>query len=260
MDSYELAVHAARRAGAILRAGFHQAHEVRFKGAIDIVTEVDRAAEVSIVNDLRAVTPDYAFWTEEETVSLIPGESCWIVDPLDGTLNFSRGVPQFCVSIALEQKGALELGVIYDPLREELYGARRGQGAVLNGAPIRTSDMPLERAVLSTGFPYDAWTNADDNSAAIQYFIKRAMTVRSTGSAALDLAFVACGRFDGHWERGLKAYDIAAGTLLVREAGGIVTDYAGDADVIRQQTIIAANPAVHGELLAHLRRPGKAGA
>ncbi|MCC7165745.1 MAG: inositol monophosphatase [Anaerolineae bacterium] len=252
MDLNQLAEQAARRAGEILRADFRQAHTVEFKGAIDIVTQVDRASEICIVDCLRESTPDYTFLTEEETVSRTAHDSCWIIDPLDGTLNYARGIPRFCVSIALEQRGVLEVGVIYDPLCQELYSARRGHGATLNGAPIQTSTRRLPQAVLSTGYPYDAWTNEDDNLTATRYFIKRAMTVRSTGSAALDLAYVACGRYDGHWERGLKAYDIAAGTLLVREAGGVVTNYAGNEDVLGSQETIAANRPVHAELLAYL--------
>lgn len=245
---------AARGAGAILRGGFGQAHSVRMKGPTDPVTEMDQAAEEYILHLLRAATPNYGFLAEES--GTIPGkaEVRWIIDPLDGTVNYSRGSPWFGVSIALERAGELEVGVVYAPLRDELFVARRGGGATLNGHPIRVHPTEsLASAVLSTGFPYDAWTRPEDLGAEVGYFVKRVLGIRSTGSAALALASVAAGRYDAHWEAGLSPYDTAAGILLVREAGGRVSDYAGSPNALYGTGILAANPAVHGEMLAYLK-------
>jgi myo-inositol-1(or 4)-monophosphatase len=248
------AVDAARGAGALLRNGFGQAHSVRMKGPTDPVTEMDRAAEEYILRVLRAATPDCGFLAEES--GLVSGKTGdrWIVDPLDGTVNYSRGSPWFCVSIALERAGELEVGVVYDPLREDLYAAQRGVGATLNDRPIRVRPTEsLASALLSTGFPYDAWSRPEDLGAEVGYFARRVMSIRSTGSAALDLAAVAAGHHDAHWEAGLSPYDMAAGILLVREAGGQVSDFAGRPNALYGSSLIAASPAVHAEMLAYLK-------
>jgi myo-inositol-1(or 4)-monophosphatase len=228
------------------------------KGPTDPVTEVDQAAEEYILRLLKAATPEYGFLAEES--GNLPGKADvrWIVDPLDGTVNYSRGSPWFCVSIALERAGELEVGVVYDPLRDELFAAQPGGGAVLNGRSIRVRPTAsLANAVISTGFPYDAWTRPEDLGAEVGYFARRVMSIRSTGSAALDLAAVATGRHDAHWETGLSPYDMAAGILLVREAGGRVSDYAGRPNALYGTSLIAAGPAVHGEMLGYLKtRPG----
>jgi myo-inositol-1(or 4)-monophosphatase len=248
------AIHAARAAGEILRAGFGQSHKVQLKGPIDIVTEVDRAAEDRIIALLGRATPDYGFLTEERDAILGKSDARWIVDPLDGTANYASGYPRFCVSIALERAGELELGVIYDPLRDELFTAQCGAGAMLNGRPVRVnSTNSLARAVISTGFSSDVRVNEHNNPNEMSYFVGRVLGLRSTGSVALDLADVACGRRDAHWERGLSPYDVAAGALLVRESGGMATDYEGDSNVLYGGEIIAANPALHREMLACLR-------
>lgn len=251
---FQAAVAAARAAGELLRAEFAHAHHVVRKGAIDLVTEMDRAAEARIVEILRAATPGYGFLTEENEAVAGAADARWIVDPLDGTTNYAHGCPHFCVSIALERDGGLCLGVIYDPLRDELFAARRGAGATLNGKPIRVgATASLGSALVSTGFPYDAWTNPHNNSDEVAHFLRRVQALRCTGSAALDLAAVACGRSDAHWERGLAPYDVAAGILLVREAGGRVTDYGGGPDALYGGEILAANPAVHAAMLEYLR-------
>ncbi len=253
-DELAAAVAAARAAGEILRAGFGRAHDVQFKGPIDPVTEADRASEARIVALLAAATPGCGFLTEENPAIAGRGDARWIIDPLDGTVNYAPGYPHFAVSIALERGGELELGVIYDPLRDELFVARRGAGATLNGRPIHVGSVStLGGAVLSTGFPYDVWTSEHDNTAEWCHFLKRAQSLRVTGSSALDLAAVACGRRDGHWEPGLSAYDTAAGVLLVREAGGVATDYGGGPDALYGAEIVAANPALHAEMLSYLR-------
>ncbi len=250
----EVAIAAARAAGEILRSRFGQAHEVHFKGPIDIVTEADRAAEARIVERLGGEWPDDGLLTEEGGNRSGRNDRLWIVDPLDGTVNYASGSPRFGVSIALEQAGELEIGVVYEPLRDEMFAAERGKGATLNGARIRVSPIQsLERAVLCTGFPYDAWTSARDNALEFRTFLKRAFALRCTGSAALDLADVACGRRDGYWEHGLAPYDVAAGVLLVREAGGRATDYAGNPDAVYTGETVAANPAVHAEMIGYLK-------
>lgn len=250
----DAAIQAARTAGKILRDGFGRVHEVRFKGPIDIVTKIDHDSEDCLVTLLREISPEYGFLSEERGIIEAQGDAQWIIDPLDGTVNYSRGYPRFCVSIALERSGRIVLGVIYDPLRDELFATSLGGGATMNGHPlVVSSTSSLKHAVVSTGFPYDAWTSDQDNLAEVSYFLKHAMGIRSTGSAALDLAAIACGRRDAHWERGLSAYDIAAGTLLVREAGGVVSDYAGNTDVVHCGEIIAANTAIHSEMLAYLK-------
>jgi myo-inositol-1(or 4)-monophosphatase len=250
----EAAVAAARAAGDILRAGLGAEHDIHWKGPTDLVTEIDRASEGCIAGVLEAATPGYGLLSEEGGGAAGSGAARWIVDPLDGTTNYVHGLPRFCVSIALERDGQVELGVIYDPTRDELFLAQRGAGATLNGRPIRVSGAAaLAAALLTTGFPYAAWQSARDNTTETAYFVKHARAVRCTGSAALDLAGVACGRADAHWEIGLLPHDKAAGVLLVREAGGVATDYAGSEDVLYSAETVAGAPAVHAALLAYLQ-------
>lgn len=257
LDEMAAAVDAARAAGQVLTARFGQARVVHAKGAIDVVTDADLTAERCIVEVLSAATPHHGFLTEESGRVLGDSGAQWIVDPLDGTVNYLRALPQFCVSIALERNGRLELGVIFDPLRNELYAARQGCGATLNGRSIQvSSETSLSRAVVSTGFPYDAWENPRDNSVEVGKLIKHVFALRSCGSAALDLAAVACGRLDLHWERGLHAYDVAAGVAIVREAGGVATDYAGGADAVYGGEIIAGNGVLHAAVGAHFETLG----
>jgi myo-inositol-1(or 4)-monophosphatase len=192
----------------------------------------------------------------EESGASAEGQSewRWIIDPLDGTTNYAHGYPCFCVSIALEQAGTLELGVIYDPLREELFAARRGDGATLNGRPIRVSEVSeMNRAMLCTGFPYNV-RERDDFARHFSNFIMRAQAVRRDGSAALDLAYVACGRFDGFWEEGLRPWDVAAGVLLIQEAGGRSSHYDGAPFDIYTPPIIASNGLIHEEMMSILKR------
>ncbi len=253
-DELQVAIHAARAAGEILRAGFGQRHTIQHKGPTDMVTEMDRAAEARIVELLSAATPGHGFLAEESDPCPGRGDARWIVDPLDGTTNYTHGLPTFAVSIALERGGEMEIGVIHNPLRDELFAARRGEGATLNGRPIQVSATgSLAGALVTTGFPYDAWTSGHDNAAEVAYFLKRVQSLRASGSSAVDLAHVACGRLDGYWEPGLAPYDTAAGVLLVREAGGLATDYAGGPDAVYGKEIVAANLAVHAEMLAYLR-------
>ncbi|HOG46991.1 MAG TPA: inositol monophosphatase family protein [Anaerolineae bacterium] len=253
-EELPIAVAAARAAGEVLRAGLGRPHQVAYKGAIDLVTEVDGAAEACVVGLLGAATPSYGFLTEENAP--VPGtaDGRWIVDPLDGTTNYAHGCPRFCVSIALERAGELQVAVVYDPLRDELYAAQRGCGATLNGRPIKVSGTAaLAGALVNTGFPYDVWTSERNNVAETAHFLRQVQALRVTGSAALDLAAVACGRSDAYWEHGLAPYDVAAGILLVREAGGLATDYDGGANALYGREIVAANPALHAEMVGYLR-------
>lgn len=250
----KIAVAAARAAGEILRTGFGQSHEIEFKGPIDIVTQVDRASENCIVEFLQKETPGCAFLTEESSRQSA-GSDLWLIDPLDGSVNYVSGYPSICISIAFESAGVLELGVVYDPLRDELFTAQRGGGAKLNSRALSVSAKEsLGFALMSTGFPYDAWTNDRDNTAESRYFVKHTLGLRSIGSAALSLAYVACGRFDGYWEHGLFPYDVAAGIVLVREAGGRATDFSGRDDAVYRSEIAAANPHLHREMLTQLRK------
>jgi myo-inositol-1(or 4)-monophosphatase len=249
------AIEMAHDAGRILVERMSRALEVTNKGDIDLVTEADLAAEELIIERIRSYYPRHALLAEESGASA-EGQSewRWIIDPLDGTTNYAHGYPCFCVSIALEHAGSLELGVIYDPLREELFAARRGEGATLNGRSIRVSEVSeINRAMLCTGFPYDV-RERNDFARHFANFIMRAQAVRRDGSAALDLAYVACGRFDGFWEEGLRPWDVAAGVLLVEEAGGRTSHYDGAPFDIYTPPIIATNGLIHEEMMKVLRQ------
>lgn len=252
LDEYaRLAEETARAAGAILRERFGQPHEIRFKGAVDLVTEADRAAEDLIASRLREACPDHELLCEEGSLGAsLPSTYRWIVDPLDGTTNFAHGLPTFAVSIALEASGIPVFGVVYDPMRDELFTARRGQGALLNGVPIRVSNTDaLISSILVTGFSYDFARRA--HQAEIwRDFLTRVQAIRQTGSSALNLSYVAAGRLDGYWERGIQPWDIAAGALMVAEAGGTVSDLAGDAYHSDDREILASNGPLHAQLLA----------
>ena len=249
----DAAVAAAEVAGALIRRAFGQEQRVTLKAARDIVTEVDTASQAEILGVLRQAGTGYGVLAEESPMQPAANGARWIVDPLDGTVNFSRGLPRFCVSIALEREGVVVLGVIFDPMADELFVALAGQGATLNGRPIRVSrNRSWGGAIMSTGFPSGDWQASPADGQAIAWIAARVLAVRSTGSAALDLADVACGRRDAHWERGLFPYDVGAGTLLVREAGGVVSDYRGGGDPLYAGEIVAANPVLHRRLIARL--------
>jgi myo-inositol-1(or 4)-monophosphatase len=251
------AIQTAHDAGRILAERFGRAIEVSNKGDIDIVTEADLAAERFIIERIKSHYPRHAILAEESEAAGVhhegQGEWKWIIDPLDGTTNYAHGYPCFCVSVALERAGQVELGVIYDPLREETFVAERGEGAALNGRRIHVSDVDdLNNALLCTGFPYDV-RGRDDFVRHFKNFIMHGQAVRRDGSAALDLAYVACGRFDGFWEEGLRPWDVAAGVLLVAEAGGRVSDYNGAAFDIYTPPILATNGLVHEAMMTVLK-------
>ncbi len=238
----------ARDAGRILDEYAGRAR-VMNKGVIDLVTEADLAAERFIIEKIRTHYPRHAILAEESGVTEVAqAEYKWVIDPLDGTTNYAHGYPCYCVSIALEYRGALNIGVIYDPTRDELFAAEKGLGATLNGRRMRVSETEsLSRALVCTGFPYNV-RDRHDFTREWRNFTLNAHGIRRDGSAALDLAYVAAGRFDGFWEDGLNAWDMAAGALLVQEAGGTVTNYDNGPLNIYQPPIIASNGLIHQDM------------
>ena len=253
----ELAERLARAAGAIQRGRYGTALDVRSKGAsIDLVTEVDRACEAAIVETLARERPEDAVLAEEGGGVEHAGAAWrWVIDPLDGTMNFAHAYPRFCVSIAAQREGRTELGVVYDPLLDEIFAATRGEGATLNGDAIHVSEeSELGRALLATGFAYDVHESEDDNLDHFAAFAKRARGLRRDGSAALDLCYVAAGRFDGYWELKLHPWDVAAGNLIIEEAGGRSTDFRGLPATGDGRETLASNGHVHGAMLALLAR------
>lgn len=226
----DFAIDLARQAGQLLRT-FHAAgpNQVASKqSSVDLVTEADLAAEQLIVKALHDCFPGHRLVTEEGGGTLALAGPEWVVDPLDGTTNFAHGLPVFSVTLAFLRDGVVQLGVTYDPLRDEMFWASRGQGAWCNRRQLRVSaTAELGRSLLATGFQYDRASNPDNNLAEFSYFMPRTQGVRRAGSAALDLAYVAAGRLDGYWEKGLNAWDLATGALLVEEAGGYAATYAG---------------------------------
>ncbi|HET7088263.1 MAG TPA: inositol monophosphatase family protein [Anaerolineae bacterium] len=250
----DIAIAAARQAGALLGMYWERGVVAEYKGAIDLVTEADRASEALILDVLSRHFPDHRFHGEETGANGAPSSHVWLIDPLDGTTNFAHGYPQFSVSIALRIDGRTEIGVVFDPLRDELYTAGRGRGASLNGRSIRVSATPdLAHSFLVTGFPYDRQTSGHNNIQEHRAFLMQSQGVLRAGSAALDLAAVACGRLDGYWEYKLSPWDWAAGILLVEEASGRVTDAQGGAVGSRPEGIVASNGRIHEEMLDVLR-------
>jgi myo-inositol-1(or 4)-monophosphatase len=245
----------ARRAGAILREGYQKEHRVDFKGVIDLVTEVDHESESFLLGEIRSHFPGHNILAEESGGSR-GSEHQWYIDPLDGTVNYAHHIPIFCVSIGYAANGLPNLAAVYDPMRDELFSAARGQGAHLNGRQLHVSGTTeLQKSLLVTGFPYDAWDTDRDNFGNFVRFSKMSLGVRRLGSAALDLCYVAAGRFDGFWELGLSPWDVAAGGLICAEAGGRVTNINGDEDYLSHpQSILAAAPGIHTRMLAELNQ------
>jgi myo-inositol-1(or 4)-monophosphatase len=237
---------AASEAGRMLRLGMDERREISFKGVVDLVTDFDRRAQDLIYDRLSADFPDHGFLAEEGLSRREKSEFRWIFDPLDGTTNFAHRFPVFTVSIALEHQGSIVLGVVYDPMRDEMFQAVKGEGAWLNGRRIAVSSIAdLNGSLLATGFPYDLRESPTNNIAHFNHFLIRAQAVRRCGSAALDLCYVGCGRFDGFWELKLKPWDQAAGALIVEQAGGRVSDFAGGSFDITGQECLASNGLVH---------------
>ena len=246
------AISAVREAGETQRGAFRGSYGVHKKGVIDLVTDVDLAIERHFRERVAATFPDHVVLGEEYGAPSDPDAAspCWIFDPIDGTTNFAHGVPIFCASLALEIDGVLRVGAVYDPNRDELFAAERGQGAWLNGEPLRVSSTSnLKDALLVTGFPYSVQVDGDDLLALFARFITESRAVRRLGSAAIDVCYVAAGRMDGFWEEGLGAWDIAAGALILEEAGGRITDLDGAPFVLRSGRLLASNGHLHEAML-----------
>lgn len=245
----------ARMAGGILRERFPQHRTIEFKGGIDLVTDADRASEAALLDFLRQRHPHHAILAEESGATQGTDTFRWIVDPLDGTTNYSHQVPHFCVSVAVEGPEGTVAGAVYDPMRDELFSAAKGEGATLNGVPLKASPTAtLERALLCTGFPYDVRERPDLPVGLFSQLILLAQGMRRTGSAALDLAYVAAGRFDGYFEFGLKPWDIAAGGLLVAEAGGVIVHIDGRPFDVLKGDVLASGANLAPQLMTQAKR------
>ncbi len=248
----------AHQAGDIVVRDFPRGSlgQVRFKGSVNPVTETDAAAEALIRDRLQDVFPDHRILAEESggDAWTDSGAPIWLVDPLDGTNNFAHGFPQVGISLALLDEQQPVVGVIHDPLREETFAATAGGGATLDGEPIHVTDVEkLADAFLATGFPYDRRTAPDNNVERLDHFLRRSQGVRRAGAAVLDLSYVACGRLDGFWEIRLHPWDVAAGILIVREAGGRATDFEGGPHCVSGRRIVASNAHIHEEMLDVIR-------
>ncbi len=245
---------AARIGGRILAERFNGERTIEYKGGIDLVTDADRASEAAVLGFLRGRHPEHAILAEESGAAQGTGLR-WIVDPLDGTTNYSHRVPHFCVSVAVDGPDGVLAGAIYNPLLDELFSAARGEGATLNGQPLRASaTTDLHRALLCTGFPYDVRERPEGPLGLFTRIILRAQGMRRTGSAALDLAYVAAGRFDGFFEFGLKPWDVAAGALLVKEAGGAMSRIDGAPFDVMEGDVLGCAPGLSTVLHAECRK------
>ncbi|RMF41316.1 MAG: inositol monophosphatase [Anaerolineae bacterium] len=251
----------ARQAGEILRQGYGNTHQVAYKGVINPVTEVDQQSEAFLLEAIQRRFPGHHIVAEENGEVQGDADSLWYIDPIDGTVNFAHGVPIFSVSLAYVREGAVQFGVVYAPLLDECFAAARGQGATLNGQPIRVSPTDtLDGSLLVTGFPYHIRTTTENNLNWYAHFALRTQGVRRLGSAALDLCYVAAGRFDGYWEKFVEPWDVAAGALIAREAGAVVTAYDGTPDIFRRPcSVVAANPLIHAAMLQEFRENGLQG-
>jgi myo-inositol-1(or 4)-monophosphatase len=244
----------ARQAGAVLMGGFGNVRHIQQKGAIDLVTEFDKLSEEVILAFIQQEFPDHAILSEESGHNQTVSEYQWVIDPLDGTTNFAHGIPIFAVTIALLKNNSPIVGVTYDPFRDEMFSAESGLGATLNHRPIHVSSRAdLGQAVISTGFPYDLRTNPRNNFDQFAQFQLRTQSVRHLASAALDCTWTAMGRLDGYWEFGVKPWDVGAGALIVREAGGRVTSIDGGEDFLSTETILVSNGLIHEQMFRVLR-------
>jgi myo-inositol-1(or 4)-monophosphatase len=249
-----IAIKAARRAGTIINRASLELDllKVSTKSPNDFVTEVDKAAEAAIIEVLREAFPEHGILAEEsgETGGRGQSEFQWIIDPLDGTTNFIHGFPQYAISIALARRGVMEQAVVFDTNRNELFTATKGSGAFLNDRRIRVSKrIRLNEALVGTGFPYRQFDHVDAYLATFRELAQKTAGLRRPGAASLDLAYVACGRLDAFWEMGLAPWDMAAGALLISEAGGLVSDFAGEADYLASGNVVAGSPKIFGQLL-----------
>ena len=252
----ETAVEAARIGGAVLISGMgSRPSGIDEKATNDYVTDVDRASQRAVVDFLRARHPDHSIVAEEDEQHAGTSGYRWYVDPLDGTMNYIHSYPFFCVSVGLWRNDEPVAGAIFDPVREEMFQAERGAGAWLGDRRIRVSDAAgLQGTLLVTGFPFRILDRLEEYLSSFQDLFRASAGVRRDGSAALDLCYVACGRVDAFWELGLSAWDLAAGAVMVQEAGGVITDYAGGDRYLENGNLVAASPAVHAEVLEVLQR------
>jgi myo-inositol-1(or 4)-monophosphatase len=241
----------ALQAGEILRAGIGQEHSIHHKGIVNLVTEMDRRSEDFLVSEIRRHYPDHRIIAEESGLLAGLDSHSWYIDPLDGTTNYAHALPIFCVSIAYAEYDELKLGVIYDPMQDELFYAEKGQGAWLNDEPLHVSGVSeLLQSLLVTGFPYDLMDTPRNNLENFVRLTRLSQGVRRLGSAAIDLCYVAAGRLDGYWEVQLSPWDMAAGALIVREAGGVVTSMEGDQSLLHSPySVVAGNPQIQPQLL-----------
>ncbi|HWI39707.1 MAG TPA: inositol monophosphatase family protein [Burkholderiales bacterium] len=250
-----IGVRAARKAGSIInRASLDGGLNIRAKRANDFVTQVDQAAEQAIIEIVKKAYPDHGFLAEESGASEGKADTVWIIDPLDGTTNFIHGFPQYCVSIGVQHRGTLAHAIVYDPNRNEIFTASKGRGAFLNDRRIRvTGQTKLADALVGTGFPFKELTRLDLYTRQLQSMMRSSSGVRRAGAAALDLAYVACGRLDAFWELGLAPWDMAAGVLLIQEAGGLVGDLKGEQTFMASGDICCSTPKIFPALLEALR-------
>jgi myo-inositol-1(or 4)-monophosphatase len=241
----------ALQAGEILRSGVGEEHRIHHKGTVNLVTEMDQRSEDFLVKEIRRHYPDHKIITEESGLLEGLDSHCWYIDPLDGTTNYAHGLPIFCVSIGYAEHGQLKLGAIYDPMQNELFSAELGNGAWLDETPLHVSGISeLLQSLLVTGFPYDLLDTPQNNLENFTNLSRLTQGVRRMGSAAIDLCYVAAGRLDGYWEVRLSPWDLAAGALIVREAGGIVTTLGGSQELLTSPySIVAGNPFIHPQLL-----------
>jgi myo-inositol-1(or 4)-monophosphatase len=256
----DFAIRVAQEAGRLLRDRLGTRIDITHKGAINLVTDVDLASERLIVDRIATHYPRHQVLAEEGGLAESGSDYRWIIDPLDGTTNYAHSYPVFCVSIGLEHRGEIVLGVVYDPMRDELFTAERGGGAALNNRPVRVSATDdLMHSLLSTGFPYDIRTSTLTNLDHWANFAMNAQALRRDGAAALDLCYVACGRYDGFWELNLSAWDVAAGALIVTEAGGRVSDFQGGEFSAYKPEIVASNGLIHDRMIEVLKKSSESG-
>jgi len=246
----KVAKDAALKAGKMLRENFDEAREVSFKGEINLVTHFDSLSQNLIHKHISSRFPEHDFLAEEGLSREKGAEYHWLIDPLDGTTNFAHKFPVFCISIGLERNGEINLGVVYDPLRNEMFWAESGQGSFLNGKKIRVSSVDdLDKSLIATGFPYDIRESEVNNIDHFNNFAIRVQAIRRCGSAAMDLCYVACGRFDGFWELKLNPWDVAAGGLIVKEAGGRISDFQDEEYSIYGSETLATNVLIHQQMV-----------
>ncbi|MDO8520026.1 MAG: inositol monophosphatase family protein [Deltaproteobacteria bacterium] len=251
----QIAVEAAQLAGKIQMEELGKRHQIEFKGEIDLVTEVDRACEKLIVEKIQKVYPDHDFLAEEGGGTRRHSDYKWVIDPLDGTINYAHGYPLFCTSIALEHKGEIIAGAIYEPNRDEMFTAEKDCGSFLNGKKIEVSKTAeLIRSLLVTGFAYNLKKTRRNNFTLFKNVLLAAQAVRRDGVAAVDLCYVACGRYDAFWEMNLFPWDVAAGALILSEAGGRLSDFSGNPFSIYDKEICASNGALHDQLTGVLTK------